>query len=130
MRNIILDLEYLGGALWETDDENISQYLPYETDLRFSDSVKEKIFYLHNEILMSSFDNNYPPDSGFHTIEEVKYSLYYKLYVATLLSQEYTQGKVLLYGDAKEPISIEEYIKYLSKLTNEDLKSWLRPDVR
>jgi len=60
----------------------------------------------------------------------VRYYLYYTLYVATLLSCEYKQGNVLLYGDAKEPISIEEYIKYLSKLTDEDLKSWLRADLQ
>lgn len=130
MKNIILNLEYLGGALWEIDHKGLTHYIEYEKKLDISNALKEKIFYLHNEIFMSSFDDSYPPDSGFHTIEEVRYFLYYELYVATLLSSEYQQGKILLYGKDHTLCSIEEYVKYLSTLTDEDLKAWLRADLQ
>ncbi len=76
---------------------------------------------------------------GFRIIEEVRYYLYYKLYVVTLISGEYKQGNILLYGfdtaygnfQKKDNLyTVEEYIKHLSKLTDEDLKLWLRDDLQ
>ena len=67
---------------------------------------------------------------GFRSIEEVKYYFYYTLYVATLLSSEYKQGKVFLHGKGNAFCSVEEYIQYLSTLTDEDLKVWLRADLQ
>ena len=76
---------------------------------------------------------------GFRTLEEIRYYFYYKLYVATLISSEYKQGNIWLYGfDAEygntqekdNLYMVEEYIKHLSTLTDEDLKVWLRPDLQ
>ncbi|MGB5919851.1 hypothetical protein [Arcobacter sp.] len=130
MKSIILDLEYLSGAIWEIGRNGATEYLEYEKNLSVSKQLIEKIAYLHNEIFMSSFDSSYPPDSGFKTINEVKYFLYYQLHVATLLSSEYKEGEVLLYSNNNSPCTIEEYIEYLSSLTDEDLKIWLRPDLQ
>ena len=56
--------------------------------------------------------------------------MYYQGYVATLLSSENKQGKVFLYGEDHTLCSIEEYIQYLSTLTDDDLKVWLRADLQ
>lgn len=100
--------------------------------LCLTEFTKDKIRKL--EILYGNIMDLSEPDPkqmiGYKSIKDVKYYLYYKLYVATLLSNEYKEGRVLLYGNNEEPITIEEYIKYLSTLTDEDLNFWLRPDLQ
>ena len=125
-----------GGLLWALTKDTNNDYLKhshefveYHVEPVLSQQLQGKLDKLY-EIFMTSFDDSYPPDSGFHTVEEVRYYLYYKLYVATLLSCEYKQGKVLLYGKGNEPVSIEEYIKHLSTRTDEDLKLSLRADLQ
>ena len=133
--DLIVAPEYLGPVLWAKayyeDGTHFEDEIWHSIELEpiLSQELIEKIDKLY-EIFMTSFDDSYPPDSGFHTIEEVRYYLYYKLYVATLLSCEYKQGKVLLYGKGNEPVSIEEYIQYLSTCTDKDLKLWLRADLQ
>ena len=124
-----------GGLLWALTKDTNNDYLKhshefveYHVEPVLSQQLQGKLDKLY-EIFMTSFDSSYPPDSGFHTIEEVRYFLYFELYVATLLSCEYKQGKVLLYGDERELLSIAEYIVYLSKITDEDLKLSLRADL-
>ena len=132
VNDILLWDDIAGTEIWkyELEDDFLFKFpVDNYSDLGLSSEAIAKLDKLYKFNIIA-YDDAYPPDSGFHTIEEVKYRLYYKLYVATLLSQEYTQGKVLLYGDAKDPISIEEYIVYLSKLTDEDLKLWLRADLQ
>lgn len=136
-KNVVIDIllwpEFLcSSVIWELspceNGHHIKKLLEHE-DIEITDNLRFKLNKLI-ELNNSSFDDNYPPDSGFKTLGDVRYYLYYKLYVATLLSQEYKKGNVLLYGNDKNPINIEEYIKYLSTLTDEDLKSWLRPDLQ
>jgi hypothetical protein len=131
--DLLISIEFLGPVLWALIKNEDGTYFRDSTDHHIepvlSQGLIQKLDKLY-EIYMTSFDDSYPPDSGFHSIEEVRYYLYYKIYVATLLSCEYKQGKVLLYGNNHEPVGIEEYIKQFSTFSDEDLKSWLRPDLQ
>jgi hypothetical protein len=131
--DILLWEEFLcSSAIWELIPSKygiLKEPIDHHENMDLSENLRVKLdkFIKIND---SSFDDSYPPDSGFHSIEEVRYYLYFKLYVATLLSSEYKQGKVFLYGKDNALCSIEEYIKYLSTLTDEDLKVWLRADLQ
>lgn len=100
--------------------------------------AKEKLESLYKQILDLNEDN---PEYmiGYHSIQEIKYYLSYKLYVAILLNQEYKEGEILIYGfdrsygnhqSNSNLFTTEEYVFHLSTLTDEDLKSWLRPDLQ
>jgi len=106
-----------------------------------SQNLEEKICKLENMYENILHVSELDPENmvGFRTIQEVKHFFNYKLYVATLLSSEYKNGKVLVYCFNKEkPYSlekedictIEDYIETLSKLTDENLKAWLRHDLQ
>lgn len=125
--NLLLSAQFMASPIWILGD--LKEELDYREEIDLSQELQDKLDKLY-EILMTSFDSSYPPDSGFKTIEEVKYFLYYQVYVATLLSSEYKQGKILLYGKDHTLCSIEEYIKYLSSITDEDLKVSLRADLQ
>lgn len=133
--DLIVSPEYLGSLLWAKvyyeDGTHFEEAIWHSIELKpiLSEELLKKLDKLY-ETYMTSFDDSYPPDSGFYTIKEVRYYLYYELYVATLLSQEYKQGKIVFHGGEGKYISIEEYIKHLSKLTDEDLKVWLRADLQ
>lgn len=131
--DLLISIEFLGPVLWALIKNEDGTYFRDSTDHHIepvlSQELIKKLDKLY-EIYMTSFDNSYPPDSGFKTIEEVKYYLYYQVYVAVLLNSEYNQGKVFLYGKDNTLCSLEEYIKYLSTLTDEDLKAWLRADLQ
>ncbi|MCR1809661.1 hypothetical protein [Sulfurospirillum sp. hDNRA2] len=117
------------------------EYLAPIESLGLSKKIEQELYKLGNlygEILNLEQDD---PQNlvGFRTLEEVRYYFYYKLYVATLLSGEYKQGNILLYGfdtvygnsQKKDNLyMVEEYIKHLSTLTDEDLKVWLRADLQ
>ena len=114
------------------DTDEFGGVLEYVEKLGLSKKIEQELYRLgdlYGEILNLEQDD---PQNivGFRTLEEVKYYFYYKLYVATLISNEYKQGKVLLYGKGNKPVSIEEYIKHLSTRTDENLKSWLRADLQ
>lgn len=145
--NIIM-LEYDYGLIYlKCLDEEDNQY--FDTDefgyidesVLFSKFAVDELYKLgdlYGEIL--NLEQNDPQNMvGFRTLQEVKYYFLYKLYVVTLLSSEYRQGKVLLYGfddiygnlkQVENLYTIEKYIKHLSILTDEDFKSWLRPDLQ
>lgn len=72
---------------------------------------------------------------GYNNIQEVKYYLYYKLYVATLINCEYKEGEVFIYKfdinygneQSNESIcNIYQFIKHLSELNDLDLKTWIK----
>jgi hypothetical protein len=117
------------------------EYLAPVESLGLSKKIELELYKLgdlYGEILNLEQDD--PQNMvGFRTLGEVKYYLYYKLYVATLISSEYKQGNILLYGldavygnsqEKDNLYMVEEYIKYLSTLTDEDLKVWLRADLQ
>ncbi|WP_323588167.1 hypothetical protein [Aliarcobacter butzleri] len=99
---------------------------------------KEELEILYGQILdLEEANPEYMV--GYRNIQEIKYYLNYKLYVATLLSNEYKEGQILIYGFNKDYgnyqnysnlFTVQEYVFHLSTLTDEDLKSWLRPDLQ